>query len=631
MCGIAGKFSFRGQPIDQGLLEHMGKLIAHRGPDDVGYYCQGSVGLVHRRLSIIDLSPAGHQPMSTPDGKIWIVFNGEIYNYQELRQPFVDQGYPFRSHSDTEVILALYEKYGEACLQYLRGMFAFALWDTRQEKLFIARDRLGKKPLKYYVSDNEIVFASELKALFADPVVPRQVDERAIYHYLSFQYVPGPLTGFQGIAKLPPAHYLVAHKGKVDVKRYWQLSYAHQVQRPEEEWTELIRRELRESVRLRMIADVPLGAFLSGGVDSSAVVAMMAEQSSRPVKTFSIGFPEASHNELEYARMIAQRFGTDHTEFIVEPKALEVLPKLIHHYEEPYADSSAVPTYYVSQLTRQHVTVVLNGDGGDENFAGYGRYQIHQFASAYDRVPAFLREGLIRPGAGWLAKILKTTLTDRANRFAMSMAQGPARRYLDYICYFNEAEKHQLLNQEYLRRLANEDSRRIVEGWFAQVDGLRPIDQALAVDIMSYLPDDLLVKVDIASMAVSLEGRSPLLDHRLMEMAATIPSSLKIRGREKKYIFKKALSGILPDDVLYRPKMGFGVPIEHWFRHELKDYIRDQLLSSRMADRGLFNMDHVRRYIDEHQHTRVNHAHRLWALLTLELWFQEYIDAPRYA
>lgn len=614
------------QQVDESLLRSMSDRIAHRGPDDHGYFCRGPIGLAHRRLSIIDLSPAGHQPMANKAETIWIAFNGEIYNFQELRTDLERSGRTFLTHTDTEVIIALYEKYGEDCLQYLRGMFAFALWDEPKQKLFLARDRVGKKPLKYYLNDEMIVFGSELKAFFADPSVPREADNVAIHHYLSFQYVPSPMTGFGGIKKLPPAHYMTIQNGVVKMQRYWDLSYISQEQRSEGEWNSMILQELETAVRLRMISDVPIGAFLSGGVDSSAVVAMMAKLSSRPVKTFSIGFPEESHNELPYAKKVAEIFGTEHTEFVVEPHALDVLPKLVYHYEEPYADSSAVPTYYVSQLTRKHVTVVLNGDGGDENFAGYGRYNVQKFAAMYDRVPAIIRRQLIHKSTVLAAKLFKTTFFDRAQRFSSSFSDGRARRYLEYICYFNELQKHLLYTTSFAAKVSGHDSRDLVEQYFLTSGTNDPVDQALSVDFRSYLPDDLLVKVDIASMAVALEGRSPLLDHKFLEMTSKIPSSLKIRGGEKKYIFKKALENILPKEILYRKKMGFGVPIEHWFRGELKGYVRDRLLGGTAIQRGVFQQAAVERLINEHQHTKINHAHQLWALLTLEMWYQTFID-----
>ncbi|MFA6587815.1 MAG: asparagine synthase (glutamine-hydrolyzing) [Patescibacteria group bacterium] len=630
MCGIVGKLYFSGaRQVDPELIKKMADTIKYRGPDDEGHFCQGQIGLGHRRLSIIDLSPAGHQPMSNTDATIWIVYNGEIYNFQELKIKLRKLGYKFNSNSDTEVIIHLYEEYGEKCLEHLRGMFAFAIWDSKKHKLFIARDRVGKKPLKYYLGKDFIVFGSELKVFLIDPEVPREPDYIAIHHYLSFQYVPNPLTGFKGIKKLPPAHYLIVENGKVRIERYWRLDFSKKLKLSENEWQKEIMERLEKAVKLRLVSDVPLGAFLSGGVDSSAIVGLMAKNSNQPVKTFTIGFKEQSHNELPYARQIANLFKTDHTEFIVEPKALEILPELIYHYEEPYADSSAIPTYYVSKLTREHVTVVLNGDGGDENFAGYKWYNIQKFASYYDYVPRWLRESVIRQGASLNNKIFKSTLSDRVLRFNDTFSEGKFRRYLEYIVYFNEKSKHALYTQDFQSRVGEADSRDIIENKFMQAGTTDIIDQALSVDFNSFLPDDLLVKVDIASMAVSLEGRSPLLDHEFLEFTANIPSSLKLKGQKNKYIFKKALEGLLPNEILYRKKMGFSVPIEHWFRHELKDYIRESLLNPRARARNIFNPESINNLIISHQNTKLDQSRKLWALLTLELWFQTFFDTAK--
>lgn len=632
MCGIIGKLYFSHKTVvDQTRFRSMTNILKHRGPDDDGFYFNKNVALGFRRLAIIDLSPAGHQPMGNEDGTVWVVFNGEIYNFVALRKILEQKGHHFHSQTDTETIIHLYEEYGIDCLRHLRGMFAFAIWDEKKQKLLLARDRIGKKPLKYYLGKNFIIFASELKALLRDPDVPKNIDYEAIHHYLSFQYVPYPMTGFKNINKLPPAHYISVSfsDSKVMIegpKRYWKLDYSKKLNLSENEWKNEIMARLEESVKLRMMADVPLGAFLSGGIDSSAIVGLMAKNSSKPVKTFSIGFKEESHNELPYARLIADRFKTEHTEFIVEPKALEILPMLVYHYEEPYADSSAIPTYYVSKLTRQHVTVVLNGDGGDENFAGYGRYNVQKFTALYDRVPSLLRKYVIHQGARLAAGIFKNTFFDRARRFSESFIEGRPRRYLEYICYFNEKGKRELYTPEFLKSIQSIDSRDLIEEKFKNAGTDDIIDQALSVDFNSYLPDDLLVKVDIASMAVSLEGRSPLLDHQFLEFTAQMPSALKIKGQEKKYIFKKALEGFLPEKTLYRKKMGFGVPLEHWFRGELKDYIRENLLGLKAKNRGIFRPQAIERLISRHQQTKVNHAHKLWSLLTLEKWFQIYFD-----
>lgn len=625
MCGIIGQWNFRSNnAVDRGLLQEMAKRIAHRGPDDEGFYIHKDVGLGFRRLAIIDLSPAGHQPMPNADETIWIIFNGEIYNYQELRQDLEQKKYIFRSKTDTEVVLHLYEEYGEQCIQKLRGMFAFAIWDGKKQKLLLVRDRLGKKPLKYWVGAHGISFASELKALLADPTLPREVDYQAVDQYLTYQYVPHPATGFQHIQKLPPAHYLVVQDQKVRVQRYWQLDYSHKEQRTEKEWIEGIRENLDEAVKIRMQADVPLGAFLSGGVDSSAVVAFMAKHSAKPVKTFSIGFQEQTHNELPYARAVAKMYGTDHTEFIVEPKALEILPKLIYHYEEPYADSSAIPSYYVAQQTRQHVTVALNGDGGDENFAGYPWYPVHAFASRYAKLPKVLQT-VIAGGAHFASGTFPTVATARGWRFARGIGETAARRYSRYLAYFHPDELLPMLQPEHRQRYSRTATEDFLGKYFAQASHFSPVDQALFVDISTYLPDDLLAKVDIATMAVSLEGRSPFLDHTFMEFAATIPASLKLRGREKKYILKRALEGIVPAKNLHRKKMGFSVPLAQWLRNDFRPIMQETFFQSDAFVKQIFTESALQTMVSEHTSGKVNHANRLWALLTLELWYREFI------
>ena len=635
MCGIAGKIYWSGEArVRKDDIHRMNDRIKHRGPDDEGIYINptGNVGLGHRRLAIIDLSPAGHQPMSNEDGTIWIVFNGEIYNFQSLRPDLEAKGHKFKSSTDTEVIIHLWEEHKEGCLQYLRGMFAFAIWDERKKMLFLARDRVGKKPLKYFIGKNFIVFASELKAFLPEQDVPCEVDYEAIHHYLTFQYVPTPMTGFLGIKKLPPAHYLTVNlSGDVPriskPTRYWHLNFENKLNIKKEEWRERIVHALDECVKIRMISDVPLGAFLSGGVDSSAVVAFMARHSAQPVKTFSIGFKEQSHNELPYAQMIARQYATDHTEFIVEPNALEVLPDLIYHYEEPYADSSALPTYYVSKLTREHVTVALNGDGGDENFAGYPWYPIHRFAHYWSRLPYFIQQ-CARTGTRLTGSVIKNTFTNRAIRFVNGAGETPEVRYLRYFAYFHPEEKATLYTPEFRLLTSAFDSKQFFLRYFQESEASDLLDRALYTDINSYLPDDLLVKVDIASMAVSLEARSPFLDHKFMELAAQIPSSLKLHGREKKYIFKLALEGIIPHANLYRRKMGFGVPIEHWFRGPLKKYIQETLTDPQSLPCKLFNRASLNHLIAEHQHTHISHAYRLWSLLTLELWWRAFWGKP---
>jgi asparagine synthase (glutamine-hydrolysing) len=627
MCGIAGKLYFdRERAVDPALLTRMHQVLAHRGPDDSGIYHDGPVGLAHRRLAIIDLSPGGHQPMASADGRVWIVFNGEIYNFLELRAELERQGVRFRSRSDTEVILALYDRDGVDFVRALRGMFALALWDGRTRRLVLARDRAGKKPLLYYADAERFVFGSEAKALLEDPEVPVAMDPVAIHHYLTFGYVPAPRSAFRDISKVPPAHYLVVDNGVVRTERYWELSYEPKRVASEAALCEELREQLLDAVRVRLISDVPLGAFLSGGIDSSAVVAMMSRLSSKPVKTFSIGFEDDEFNELPHARLVAQRFGTDHHEFIVKPDALEVLPELVWHYNEPYADSSAIPTYYLAKLARQHVTVALNGDAGDENFAGYDRYLGMQLAGHYDRLPRAARAAIQAGVAALPARGGHRGLVRRAKRFVAAMARPAGERYGSWISFFSNEDKTTLYTDGFADAVRGLDAFGWLERAAARVPASDPLDRTLGMDVATYLADDLLVKVDIASMAHALEARSPMVDHRFMEFAAALPASMKLRGRTKKYLLKAALRGILPDAIIDRPKMGFGVPIADWLRRELRDLAHETLLSSRAQARGLFRPAEVRGLLAAHADPRTPRHFQLWNLLALELWFQRFLD-----
>jgi asparagine synthase (glutamine-hydrolysing) len=627
VCGIVGRFNYISRrPADATLIESMATMIAHRGPDDSGVFVSGPLGLGNRRLAIVDLSPGGHQPMRFADLDVWVTYNGEIYNFPELRRELEADGYRFRSNSDTEVLLAAYVRWNEDFIGRLRGMFAFALWDGREQRLMLARDRVGKKPLYYRLDDDGIAFASEPKAFTAEPTFAARPSLRAISRYLTFQYIPSPDSAFEGVWKLRPGHYLVVDGNGARTGRYWRLSYQDKLTIDEREAAEAVVAKLRESVRIRLISDVPLGALLSGGIDSSAVVAFMAEASRAPVKTFSIGFAERDYNELAYARVVAQRFGTDHHEFVVRPDALSILPDLAWAYGEPFGDSSAVPSFYLARLTREHVTVALNGDGGDENFAGYPRYLANVLASRIDLVPAFARNWvgtaapLIGRGAG------PRSMRGRLQRFVEALGASKADRYSRWISHFRPPLKDELCTPEF-RESAGDGaySELIVDAYQAAIaDDL--IDQTLSVDVETYLPEDLLVKMDIATMASSLEARSPFLDHEFMELCARLPSSMKLRGRTTKYLLKRALRGLLPDDVLDRPKMGFGVPIDHWFRRELRGYVADLLLSPQAKGRGYFNTPTVERLIREHESGVRSWHHQLWNLVMLELWHRAYID-----
>jgi len=628
MCGIGGKLYFDpARPVERDVLTRMNAVQAHRGPDDAGIYCQGPVGLAHRRLSIIDLSPAGHQPMANEDGTVWIVFNGEIYNFLALRPDLEQRGHRFRSRTDTEVVLHLYEDHGVGCLEFLRGMFAFAIWDAPRRQLLLARDRLGKKPLCYHLDAEAFRFASEAKAILQDPAVEARPDPSAISQYLTYGYVPSPGSAFRGMHKLPPAHYLVCRDGRVQVARYWRLRRDCKLQRPEGEWCRDILTRLEEAVRLRLVSEVPLGAFLSGGIDSSAVVAMMS-RAAGAVKTFSIGFDEPEYDELRYARLVAERFGTEHHELVVRPDAAAILPKLAWHYDEPFGDSSAVPTYYVARMTRQYVTVALNGDAGDENFGGYDRYVASLLAASFDGWPG---AGLLRRAIRWGLRLWpqggrRTSLLVRGRRFLDGLTEAPERRYARWFCHFYGERKDELLTPEFRASLDGKDALDILLTAYRESDAADFMDATLGVDAALYLPDDLLVKVDTASMAHSLEARSPFLDHEFMEFAATIPSDLKVRGRTKKYILKRALADLLPAEILHRPKMGFGVPIDHWLRHDLREMAYDTLLAPRCLDRGYFRPETLRRLMDEHVRGRANWHYLLWTLLMLELWHRTYVD-----
>ena len=629
MCGITGKICFGDDSVREQDILMMNEKIMHRGPDDGGTYISPDkkVGLGHRRLSIIDLSPLGHQPMNYLD-RYWIVFNGEIYNFQEKREFLEKEGYSFKSKSDTEIILALYDKFGKNCLEHLRGMFSFAIYDEQEKTIFCARDRVGKKPFKYYLDENVFIFASELKAILTQKEYKKEPDYIAIHHYLTLQYCPAPLTGFKDLKKLKPAHYLFIDlkTKKIENKRYWKLDYSQKLDLSEEEWKKRIMEKLEECVKIRMISDVPLGAFLSGGIDSSAIVGLMSKLSNKPIKTFSIGFREENYNELKYAKIVAEKFKTDHTEFIVEPHAIELLPMLVRQYEEPFADSSALPTYYVSKMTRDFVTVALNGDGGDENFAGYGRYGIQKFSLWYDKIMPIHRY-FVLPISKFLARNIKTTFFDRAYLFAKTLSEKYNYRYLNYIRYFSNESKEQIYTDNFKQKTLGIDSYNIVAEKFNEAGTKNKMDQCLFADFSTYLPDDLMVKVDIDSMAVALEGRSPFLDHELLELTTKIPFKLKIKGlNNKKYILKEALRGLVPDEVMFRPKMGFGIPIEDWFRTELKNFAYNTLLSKKATNRGIFKKEAVKAILDEHANTKISHAYRIWALITLELWFQEYFD-----
>jgi asparagine synthase (glutamine-hydrolysing) len=627
MCGITGCFWFeRGRPADPEQLAQMNATLAHRGPDDHGQIVVGPVGLAMRRLNVIDLV-SGHQPMSTEDDSVHIVFNGEIYNFLLLRQELEQRGHRFITHADTEVLLHAYMEYGTDCVRHLRGMFAFAIWDERNHTLMLARDRLGKKPLYYQQNAQGIIFGSELKALLASGTVEREIDYEALNDYLTYQYVPSPRTIFRGVSKLPAAHWLtIDASGRNELHRYWEPAYPDPsaVESSEEEYTERVRACLEESVNLRTISDVPLGAFLSGGVDSSLVVAMMARASNRPVQTFSIGFDEPSHDESAYARQVADHLGTEHHEQIVHPDAFDVLPALVRSFDEPFADHSAIPMYYLSRSAREHVTVCLTGDGGDEVFGGYNSYVNGLRRHRSDALPGWIRSLVLQPAfrlapSGFsLKEPLFHLGADTVRRHGWNLSSGG----------FSWADKPSLLSTDVRRQITSADASYDLLGAAArEVASSDTLTTLQHMDLMTYLPEDILVKVDRMTMAHSLEGRSPLLDHELVELLASIPSSFKIRGGETKYLLKKIAQEFLPDSIINRPKKGFSAPLSSWFRGDSKGRIHDILFDGRLEQRGFFQTGFIRDLVAA-QERGVDTSRQIWSLVFFEEWCKEYLDQP---
>src|SRR6266550_3500051 len=628
MCGIAGfidlwdQRSPRGQDERAGILANMCEVIRYRGPDDSGSLLKDGVALGMRRLSIIDLA-GGHQPMSGEDGSATVVFNGEIYNFQDLQPQLEGRGHVFRTRSDTEAIVHAYEEYGNTCVDHLRGMFAFAIWDDREKMLFIARDRAGEKPLYYTLTPSgTLVFGSELKSLLEHPAVKRETSAESLDAYFSLGYVPDPISIFQDIKKLPPGHFLTFSDGRLIVKQYWDFTYeTNGIVRREEDYLEELRELLDEAVRIRMVSDVPLGAFLSGGVDSSTVVALMARHMTQPVKTFSIGFLEDSYSELRYARQAAKKFGTDHHEFFVTPEICNVVDELTWHFDEPFADSSAIPTYIVSKLAREHVTVVLSGDGGDELFAGYTRYATERRRGKYGLLPRRFRRGLMEP----ISRNLPHGAWGR--NFIHNVALDPIERYFDTVSIFTGLNKRSLYTPDFYGGLGmNSQGVGRFQEYGDNVGTNALLDALLYIDSKTYLPGDILTKVDRMSMAVSLEARVPLLDHKLIDFVTRIPASMKMAGLETKTLFKRAVAELVPEEILNRPKQGFGVPIQQWINSQLRERIRDTLTDSRFRQRGIISPAYTNVLLDEHERGRRDHSMALWSLLMLELWHQVFVD-----
>jgi len=633
MCGICGIINFNGKPISQNLIQQMNNTLIHRGPDDEGYYFsqrlgsrgqrigdKPSVALTHRRLSIIDLD-TGHQPMSNEDGTVWIVFNGEIYNFIELREKLIKRGHQFCTKSDTEVIIHAYEEYGTNCLKHFIGMFAFALWDEKNNMLFLARDRLGIKPLYYIILPNEFIFASEIKAIIKHPKIQKEIDWKALSDYLFYQYIPSPRTIFTQIKKLPPAHFILIKKDRqIEIESYWDLKWEPDYSLTKQECIDETRKLLLQVVEDRLVSDVPFGAFLSGGVDSSAVVSAMTKIMNIPVKTFTIGFKESKFNESDYAKTLAKHLNTEHYEEIVKPNAIEILPELAHKFDEPFGDSSAIPTYYVAKLARKHVTMVLSGDGGDEGFAGYVRYlQALKEQILFDKKYPFFKKlsRLILPfypqnlrGRGSLKRILET----------------PLQRYFRSIQIFNFTQIQNLLSPEIRKCLNDYRSEYLLEKFYKENKFPDLISVLQYLDIKTYLPEDILVKVDRTTMANSLEARVPLLDHRLLEFLTKIPSKYKINSKITKWILREAIKIWLPPRFLDRPKHGFALPLAYWFRNNLGQFVKDRILGKRFLKRGFFQKKPIEKIIKEHQRGIRSWSAAIWSLLMFDEWCRIWWD-----
>jgi asparagine synthase (glutamine-hydrolysing) len=626
MCGICGAVSFNGrEDLNQFVLERMCRPLVHRGPDDGGYYIDSRAMLGVRRLSIIDLT-TGQQPIPNEDRSLWVVFNGEIYNYKEIRAQLQAKGHLFSTQSDTEVIVHAYEEYDRGCVEHFNGMFAFAIWDARQRCLFIARDRIGIKPLYYWAGKGQFVFGSEIKAVIAHPLVPRDIDPVALDNYLTLEYIPGPRTIFKDIRKLQSGHHLIFQEGSLIIEHYWDVPPGA-VPQDEEACQEALAELIQDSVQMRLVSDVPLGAFLSGGIDSSTIVASMHQVSSSPVKTFSIGFEDESYNELPYAREVAAVFKTEHREQVMSPDIAALAEQLAAHLDEPLGDFSIFSTYLVSQLASRFVKVVLSGDGGDEVFGGYDTYVAQGLHSYYRLLPTGLREKVLpsfmdlippqRAKKGWINK---------AKRFVEGSVYPSSLQHTRWMFFLSEWDKQHLYQREWRHQLNGVRPAALMEDYFQGASQWDSLAQQQYVDIKTYLVDNILTKVDRMTMAVSLEARVPLLDHRIVEFALNLPDQMKLQRGKTKIILRRAMKEVLPQSVLTKPKQGFSIPLKHWLRGPLKPLMTDLLSASAIRRRGYFEPQTVSRWVDEHLRARANHSHRLWALLMFELWQQKNLD-----
>jgi asparagine synthase (glutamine-hydrolysing) len=632
MCGICGLiYTDPERAVSPALLENMAAAIFHRGPDEDGMLCRGPVGLAMRRLKIIDLT-TGSQPIVNEDGCIAIVYNGEIYNFLELRRELEVAGHQFRTNTDTEVVVHAYEQYGLDFVRRLNGMFAFALWDEHQRRLVLARDRSGQKPLFYHLNRERLVFASEIKALLQSGDIERQINPQSIYHYLSLQYVPGPETIFQGIMQLPAGHMGVWEGGHLTVSSYWKPEYEPKREMSEQDWCAETRQVVTQAIERHLVSDVPLGAFLSGGVDSSIVVAAMSRVAGERVKTFSIGFDVSEYNEIEHARRIANRFHTDHHEFIVSPvEVTSALPDVVWASDQPLADPSCLATYHLARLTRQHVTVALTGDGGDEAFAGYIRYWLDRLLAVYQRLPEKLRLRAIPKFTSFLTERADIP-TDRnfvagVKRLAQASSTTPKASILAWGSFFTEQQKTWLAEPNWLAQAASQDTTALLAGYYDDALARTRLDRTLSADFLTYLADDLLVKSDRMAMANSLETRAPFLDNQIIALCAGMPERMKIRGRTQKWILREAFKEEIPPENVRRIKRGFGMPVASWLRGHMQSFAREILLDTQTLHRGYFVPQHVQQLLDDHTTGRADHGQRLWALLVLELWHRKFVDA----
>ncbi|MHC4476794.1 MAG: asparagine synthase (glutamine-hydrolyzing) [Planctomycetota bacterium] len=625
MCGIVGYLRLDGQPVDAETVDRMCQTIIHRGPDDMGTYIRGNVGIGMRRLSIIDLQ-TGRQPISNEDGRLQIVFNGEIYNYKELKSDLVTRGHKFRTESDTEVILHLYEEYSTDCLSHLIGMFAFAVWNQEKQELFCARDRLGIKPFYYFADGKRLIFASELKAILEEKDLPVELDLHALSQFLTFEFIPFPRTLLGTIKKMPPGHFMVANHRGVTLHHYWHPEEVEEENRPENEATEKLYSLLKDAVRLRLRSDVPFGAFLSGGIDSGSIVGLMSELLDNRVRTFSIGFENQSYNELKYARQVAALFDTDHTEHTLNPSAIELIEEIIDHLDDPIGDFSVFPTYLVSKMAREKVKVILSGDGGDELFGGYDTYLAQKAFGYYSKIPSMVRKHLIVPMLNMFPPTdQKKGIINKLKRFTEGARYPEEYEHFRWMIHMNPVTNGNVFCNEIGRGINVADGCQFVPRYLNS-NRLNGLNRSMFLDIKTYLVDNILVKVDRMSMARSLEVRVPFLDHRVVEFALSVPPDLKIKRFKTKYLLKKMARRFLPENIVNRPKQGFSIPIKNWLKGPVKPMMTDLLSHDRLTREGILNPDYVNTLMKEHIQNKENHSHRLWSLMLYQLWKERFMS-----